>query len=108
MTVIRLLKFGLRTLSFPETMTGFTLISNATAPADSCARRGHADGGGDFEPMTILVVWSQHPLAGISRSRRRARFIPAPVSAGTTPLITLRSGHRPRRQAPVRNYPRHS
>jgi len=68
----------------------------------------HAAPGGDFEPMTILVVWSQHPLAGISRSRRRARFIPAPVSAGTTQLITLRSGHRPRRQAPVRNYPRHS
>jgi hypothetical protein len=32
------------------------------------------------------------------------RFIPAPASAGTTPLITTRSCPRPRRQTPVRHH----
>ena len=44
--------------------------------------------------MTIPVVSLQHPSAGTSRSRRRARFIPASASAGTTSLISPRSGPR--------------
>jgi hypothetical protein len=34
-----------------------------------------------FDAMTILARSCQHPFAG--ESRRRARFIPAPASAGT-------------------------
>ena len=38
--------------------------------------------------MTVLLVCSQHPFAGTSRSRRRTRFIPTPASAGRASPIT--------------------
>ena len=62
--------------------------------------------GAGFEAMTIPVVSLQHPFAGTSRSRRRARFIPASASAGTTSLISPQSGPRLRWQGPVRNHQR--
>jgi len=52
--------------------------------------------------MTILVVSVQQPSAGTARSRRSARFSPASASAGTTSLISPRSGPRLPWQGPVR------
>ena len=49
----------------------------------------------DPMPMTFLLISSwQHPFAGTSRSRRRARFIPVPASAGTTSRTSPQSGRR--------------
>ena len=59
-----------------------------------------------FEPMTIPGVLLPRPAAGTSRARRRARFIPAPASAGTTSLITPRSCPQPRRHSPVHHHQR--
>ena len=58
------------------------------------------------KPMTTLVVSLQRPAAGASRSRRRACFILASASVGTTPLISPRSGPRPRWQRPARSHQR--
>ena len=51
--------------------------------------------------MTILLVPWQHPFAGTSRSRRRARFIPVPANAGSE--ITDQSSIRPSSTAAAAN-----
>jgi hypothetical protein len=56
--------------------------------------------------MTILVVPLQHRFAGTSRSRRRARFIPMPASAGGRSRTSPQSSHRVRKQRPIRNHQR--
>ena len=56
--------------------------------------------------MTILLVFSQHPFAGTSRSRRRANFIPAAASVGRASPASPQSGRRVRQQRPVRNHHR--
>ena len=56
--------------------------------------------------MTILVVPLQHPFAGTSRSRRRARFIPVPASAGRRSRTSPQSSHRAQQQRPIRNHQR--
>jgi len=56
--------------------------------------------------MTIPILSWQHPFAGTSRSRRRARFIPTPASAGTASRTSPQSGRRVRQQRPVRNHQR--
>jgi hypothetical protein len=53
--------------------------------------------------MTILPLSSQHPFAGTSRSRRRARFIPAPAGAGSASQTKPQSGRRVRQQRSVRD-----
>ena len=47
-----------------------------------------------------------HPFAGASRSRRRARFIPASASAGRASRTSSQSGRRVRQQRPVCNHQR--
>ena len=47
-----------------------------------------------------------HPFAGASRSRRRARFIPTPASAGRASRTSSQSGRRVRQQRPVCNHQR--
>ena len=77
---------------------GLWVRRRTARPALWCRQRG-------FEPMTkIHVVSGQQPSAGTARSRRRPRFGPASASAGTTSLISPRSGPRRRRHGPVRNH----
>jgi hypothetical protein len=56
--------------------------------------------------MTIFVVPLQHRFAGTSRSRRRARFIPAPASAGSRSRTSPQSHHRVQKQPTIRNHQR--
>ena len=60
----------------------------------------------DLMRVTILVVPLQHRFAGTSRSRRRARFIPMPASAGGRSRTSPQSGHRVQKQRPIRNHQR--
>jgi hypothetical protein len=56
--------------------------------------------------MTIPVRSRQHPFAGISRSRRRAGFIPAPARAGGASRTGPQSGRRVPQQHPIRDHQR--
>ena len=81
---------------------GLSLSRSLAAAAHRAARHRPAPGSRP-DPMTILLVFSQHPFAGTSRSRRRAHFIPAAASVGRASPTSPQSGRRVRQQRPVRN-----
>jgi hypothetical protein len=56
--------------------------------------------------MTVLIVSWQHPFAGTSRSRHRARFIPMPASTDGRSRTSPQSRHRVQKQRPIRNHQR--
>jgi Putative transposase len=97
-------RYRTMTLAADEFIRRFLLHARSLrAAANRAGHRPPMQGSG-CEAMIILVLSRQNPFAGTSRSRRRARFVPAPASAGTTSLISRQSGalrHAGRAQAAI-------